>query len=257
LATIRAALEASSPGLAAQELDGLFLGTEEAPSTRGMQYAQAFVGSVEATREESTPHVLAIDIGETIDFTWITVLSRTGMVLGMYRFNTSSPGVPRATFFEYLVAEVAKAARSWRVQVIVCDTAKAGAPVAQSLRTATGLHVEGFGTDAPGKKAALLEALSVALASVSVTVPNVWRSKDLPHGRTVDHVDQLRKEFSELEPRDTPAGKRYWDHPRGGHDDGVVSLALAWHGLEKFPPQRVSKTPASAVSPERKIRRHY
>lgn len=232
LGQIRAGLDASAEGVAAQELEGRYPGTHEAPSLAVLDYARAFVGRVDLAPTHVRPEVLGVDIGETEDFTWFTVLSGRGIVLTMERFNAGSPGVPRATFYPYLEERIASTAKAWRVSKVVIDTAKAGKPICQNVQgrlEGSGILANGYPTDSPGKKSEAIEALSVALGRGDVKIPSRWRCD----GREVEvaQVEQLRKEFQELVPHEFAQGKRRWTHPEGAHDDGVVSLALAWHGL--------------------------
>jgi hypothetical protein len=231
---VRAILDASGKGLSAQELEGRFPGTAEAPSLGVIDYGRAFVGKITIPDAEALPFALGVDIGETVDFTWFTILSRRGVVLAMERFNAGSPGVPRATFYPYLEARIIDAAKRWRVQRVMIDIAKAGKPTWQNVvPKLPGVRVDGFPTDAPGKKSEVIEALSVALGRGDVKIPTAWSAA----GRdvTVENVAQLRKEFEEFIPDELGNGKRRWRHPDGGHDDGIISLALAWHSVRSGP----------------------
>lgn len=227
---VRAILDASAQGASAQELEGRFPATPEAPSLGVIDYGKAFVGKVTLPLGEVQPAVLGIDIGESIDFTWFTVMSSRGVVLAMERFNAGTPGVPRSEFFPYLEERIAAVAKRWRVNRVVIDSAKSGKAIQQNVsRKLSGFKVEALATDAPGKKAAAIEALSVALGRGDVRIPTAWQTSE--GGLEVEHVEQLRKEFEEYVPTELGGGKRRWEHPDGGHDDGIVSLALAWHGI--------------------------
>jgi hypothetical protein len=231
---VRAILDASGKGFAAQELEGRFPGTAEAPSLGVIDYARSFVGKLAIPDAEALPYAMGVDIGETIDFTWFTFLSKRGVVLGMERFNAGSPGVPRATFYPYLENRIVDSAKKWRVQRVIIDIAKSGKPTWQNVTPRLpGVRVDGFPTDAPGKKAEIIEALAVALGRSDVKVPSSWSAA----GRdvNVEHVQQLRKEFEEFIAEELGNGKRRWRHPDGGHDDGIISLALAWHSVRSGP----------------------
>jgi hypothetical protein len=241
LGTVRAVLEATGPGLSAQELEGRFPGTPEAPATGVLDYGRAFVGEVALSVEEALPFVVAVDVGETVDFTWPSVVSRRGVVLHMERWNAGSPGVPRATFYGYLEDQVYDLAIKWRVRLVAFDVAKAGKPVAQTLERRFAKLPEGqrprvvmVDTSAPRKKAEIVEALGVALSNAGLRVPSAWKVGS--DRREVANVGQLRKELEELTATETGPGRRSFNHPPGGHDDGVVSLALAWNALTSAPP---------------------
>lgn len=234
---VRAILDASSSGASSQELEGRFPGTPEAPALGVINYGQAFVGEADLPISDLQPAVLGVDIGETVDFTWFTVLSSRGVVLAMERFNAGTPNVPRDTFYPYLEGRIVATAKRWRVKRVVIDIAKSGKAIHQNVVPKLGgVTVEPFPTDAPGRKSAVIEALAVALGRGDVRIPSSWKSAE--GGIAVDHVPQLRKEFEEFIPTDVGQGKRRWTHPDGGHDDGIVSLALAAHGILGRPPQR-------------------
>jgi hypothetical protein len=238
-------MDASSKRVAAQELEGKFPGTIESPSLGVIDYGRAFVGRVALAGNEASPAVLGVDIGETVDFTWLTVLSVKGVVLAQERFNAGTPGVARATFYPDLETRIWRVASRWGVSRVVIDSAKAGKPISQGVERRfadanSSVEVVAYGTDSPGKKAEAIERLAVALGRGDVRVPASWSVAADPETSAaavvaVDHVDQLRKEFEELVAQDLPYGKRRWTHPEGGHDDGIVALALAFHGLATQP----------------------
>ena len=221
--------------LQAQELGGRFPGTDEAPSLSVTDYARAFAAKdLQLSAEEARPEVLASDVGETVDFTWPVVMSGRGVALYMARWNAGSPDVPRSTFYVFLEEVLAELAIKWGVRKLVLDSSKAGKPVVQNLerrrqerRLGRVESVLGYDCSVPRKKAEAIEAVGVAMAGGSVRVPERWTGPDGDH--VVEEVGWLRKEFSELVVFEHGSGKRSFDHPAGGHDDGVTSLALAWN----------------------------
>jgi hypothetical protein len=233
LDVIAAVLKAKGAAKSLQKIDGRFPGTPESPSLGVINYARAFVGRATLDPLDAIPCVLGIDIGESVDFTWLTVMSSRGVVLWMERFNAGSPGVPRDTFYEWLSAHVEEVAIVWRVRKLVLDIAKAGKPVAHYLagRLKGRFKVEGVDTGINGRKSEIIESLNVATASARVRVPSSWKTGAHDEQR-VDEVAQLRKEFEELTVKENGA-RRSYDHPHGGHDDGIVSLALAWRGISQ------------------------
>lgn len=235
LGALRSVMDATAGAGAttAQELEGRFPGTHEAPLLMGeIDYAPALAEQLELADSQTRGYSLGVDVGETRDFSWLTVLSREGVVLWQDRFNVSTPNVPRKGFYPFLERKVEQVARKWGCKVVVVDTSKAGAGVAQHLTIALGsaATVVGFETGAGNKKSELLEVLGTALSRADVRIPERW----VVPGRDpvqVAWVDYLKKELSELQPTELGKGRRKWDHPPGGHDDGPVSLGLAYHGL--------------------------
>lgn len=235
---VRALLEAGQRGLAAQKTGGRFRGTPEAPSHGAIDVSRAFVPRLVLTEEEARPVALGVDLAESRDWTWFTVLSARGVVLAQERFNNTVPGVPRSGFWSYVADRIRATAERWRVRVVVVDSAKTGAAIVDGFEVrpiGEGVKAEGFPTFVEGKKAEAIEAASLALTRGEIRVPDEWALDGGMAPVHVDWVDYLRKEWEELVPHEGQRGKRTWDHPPNGHDDGPVSLALAWHGLRLAP----------------------
>lgn len=232
LGALRTVMDATAGTTSAQELEGRFPGTHEAPLLMGeIDYAPAMVDRLELSPTQAVGYSLGVDVGETRDFSWLTVLSRDGVVLAQDRFNVSTPGVPRQGFYPFLERRVEQVARRFGVKVVVVDTSRAGAGVAQHLAIALGSFatVVGVDTGAGNKKSDLLEVMGTAMSRGDLRVPERWGGGK--ETTEVQWVDYLKKELSELQPTEYGKGRRRWDHPAGGHDDGPVALALAYHGL--------------------------
>lgn len=237
--------EAVAPSvLQAQELGGRFPGTHEAPSLGAIDYSRGFSEQrLVLSADEARASVLGVDVGETEDFTWFTVLSARGVVLYMERWNVGTPGVPRSTFYAYLEDRIAQVAHDHGCSLVVIDSSKAGKPIVHNLEARRAdqragkrvlFQVVGVETGAGRRKAEAIESLGVAMMSGDVRIAPSWVS---PAGNvvTVEWVGWLRKEFEDLVITNVSQGKRTFNHRVGGHDDGVVSLALAWNGLSTLP----------------------
>jgi hypothetical protein len=233
LEAIGAVLEAGKAGTSSQELDGLFLGTHEATERGVFDYAKAFVGKLQLAPHEAKVAALGVDLGKQHDFTWLTVISVTGVVLYMQRFNASTVNAPREAFYPWVERRIVELVDEWRIPLVIVDTAMQGASFSETLRTkiAPRARVQGFGTDAPKKKAQTIEALGVAMSRLAVRVPEAWVGPDGVEHR-VDHVLQLKRELSELQTQERD-GYRTFNHPPGAHDDGVVSVALAAQAVSR------------------------
>ena len=89
-----------------------------------------------------------------------------------------------------------------------------GGPLIEQLQRMR-LPVQSFHTSAASKTQAI-EALSLAFEQGAVRLPSVqWLIDELLA------FDQER----------LPSGSMRYCAPRGGHDDGVMALAIAWHGI--------------------------
>lgn len=226
-----AVMDAEAEGVQVQEVGGRFPGTEEAPSASSLAFERAFVGDLVLSPEEVRPGALGVDIGETWDYTTFVVISRTGVVLFMRRFKKGDPGVPRENYYSWLEGEIVATARRWRVPRVVIDLAKSGKPVCEAVAQTLGAAmVEGYPTDAVGKKSQAVEALLAAVGRAHVRAPASWRVEG-GTATPVGSLEWLRVEFRDLQVTDYGHGKRQFTHPKGGHDDLIVGLALALHGL--------------------------
>lgn len=237
LEAIGAALEAGSPGTSAQELDGLFLGTHEAPERGVFDFSRAFVSRLSLRESDTHAAVVGVDLGKQHDFTWLTILSRSGVVLFMQRFNASTVNAPRDQFYPWVERRIVELVEQSRIPLVKIDTAMQGASFSETLRRVLGTRarVDGFATDAPKRKAQAIESLGVALSRLTVRIPEVWIGPSGLETR-VEYVHQLKRELVELQVTERD-GYRVFNHPPGGHDDGIVSLALAFQGLGSRAPE--------------------
>ena len=157
LDAIAAAAEAVSPGKSRQELDGLFLGTKEAPFVSPFgQCESAFVERLTLDAAGSRGFVLGIDLGKSVDYTALVVLGARGHVLEIDRFNASSlpSHVRRDQFYVYVEQRVLELQRTWRIPLLKVDTAMMGSAFADGLRQKLGgvALVEGLRTDSASRK---------------------------------------------------------------------------------------------------------
>lgn len=259
--TLRAAYRATSPGLELQELGGRFLGTAEAPGSQILQYVRAFVGKVALKPGRERAVVVGADLGKSEDFVWLTAANVAGVVLAQDRFNMTEVDVSEDAYWPFVADRLIQFAVTWGASRINLDLARGGDQFAAMLRgilqaRKIAIEVVGVDTSSPGKRTDLLEALSMAIGMGRWTVPTAWELEG-QSAVSVAHVETLRVEFKRLQKRMHGSQARY-AHPTGGHDDGIVSNALAWNGLATRPtPQRPRVMPASKVSPQRRIRRSY
>lgn len=231
LATIRAAMNAQRPGLATQELDGKFLGTEEAPLQGAFDWSRAFAGRLQLSREESKPVVLGVDLGAKHDWTVLVVMSAAGVVLELERFKESTVAIAEESFFPYVESRIISMLAKHGIPLVVMDTAWTGASLAQFLGQKLGdrAQVLGFKTDQQGKRDQLIEELGSAMSSGRVRIPTQWTGADGAEHQ-VDNHELFRLECVKLLVEHVGL-KRHFKHPQGGHDDIIVATALAFHGL--------------------------
>jgi hypothetical protein len=150
---------------------------------------------------------IGCDWGRTNDFTVFTVISDCGHVLELDRFRGIEYALQRARL-EAL----------WRrhgCPLIIAEKNAMGGPICEQLRH-DGLKVRAFTTTSQSK-ADIIEALSLAFERGEIRIPN--------HPVLIGELQSF-----EGVPMSGGAMMKY-GAPSGCHDDTVMSLALALHGL--------------------------
>lgn len=151
-----------------------------------------------------------VDWGRSHDYTVVSVLDMdTRQQVALDRFTDTAWVVQRA--------QLATLAADWRPQVIVAETNSMGSPNVEALQ-AEGLPVVGFETTA-ASKSPLIESLALAIERAEV-------------GLLADDVQRGELEAYALER--LPSGRYRYSAPDGKHDDTVMALALAWHGVLQY-----------------------
>jgi len=156
-------------------------------------------------------YVIGIDWGRHNDFTVLIVLdARTGAVVWVDRFTDIDWG----TQFARLKALHERFPRA----AILAESNSMGGPLVEALQRQQ-LPVTAFETTAPSKRA-IIEALALAFERGALTIPNEpW----------------LIDELLAYEQERLPGGLLRYNAPPGGHDDGVMALAIAWHAAHDRP----------------------
>lgn len=156
---------------------------------------------------DGSAFVIGVDWGRTNDFTvFTTINAKTGAVVALDRFTE----VDYATQLGRLQALHQRFPRA----PILAESNSMGGPLIEQLQRLR-LPVRAFHTSAASKTQAI-EALALAFENGAIRLPDVkWL------------VDELMAFDQER----LPSGTMRYGAPRGGHDDGVMSLAIAWSGL--------------------------
>lgn len=102
----------------------------------------------------------------------------------------------------------------WRPDIIVAETNAMGAPQIDHLR-AQGLPVIGFATTMQSKKL-LIDELALAIRTREIRIP--------PHKELTDQLNA----YTTIR---LPSGRERYTAPNGMHDDLVMALAFAYHGV--------------------------
>ncbi len=155
--------------------------------------------------------VIGIDWGRHQDFTVFTVLdARDRAVVAIDRF----------TQIEYAVqiGRLKALRKRFPHAAVVAEANSIGGPLIEQLRR-DGVPVTAFQTT-QASKAKIIEGLAVAFEQGEIRIPPVqWLIDELMA------FDQER----------TAGGLMRYGAPSGGHDDGVMSLAIAWHAQAANP----------------------
>lgn len=150
--------------------------------------------------------VFGVDWGRSNDYTAIAVLdAQSGQVLALDRFNLIG--------WELQRGRLANLAAQWRPDAIWAEANSIGGPNIEALQS-EGLPVIAFTTTARSK-GPLIEALALAI-----------ERGDIALLRDPVLIEELQAYSLER----LPSGGFRYSAPPGGHDDTVISVALAWHG---------------------------
>ncbi len=153
-------------------------------------------------------YVAGVDWGRSHDFTAIAIIDADDrQLVALDRFNQIGWSLQRG--------RLQTLARRWGTQVIWAESNSIGAPNIEALQQ-DGLPVRGFATTAKSKSP-LIESLALAIERGQL------RLLDDP---------VLLGELASYALESLPGGGYRYSAPAGRHDDTVIALALAWHGVE-------------------------
>jgi phage FluMu gp28-like protein len=152
-------------------------------------------------------YVIGVDWGRHEDFTVISVINATtGELVAIDRFTQ----IDYALQLARLQAVHLRFPRA----PILAESNSMGGPLIEQLQKMR-LPVQAFHTSAASKTQAI-EALALAFEQGNIRIPAVqW----------------LLDELLAFDQERLPSGTMRYCAPKGGHDDGVMSLAIAWSGV--------------------------
>lgn len=150
-----------------------------------------------------------VDLGRKQDFTVVTIIdTETGCCVATDRFHQIS--------WTLQCERVAGLCRQFRCSKVFCDATGIGDPLSEQL-SALGVEVEPFVFTAPSRKQ-ILEQLVVAFDNCGITIPST------------EPFVIYKRELESFEYVLDGTTVKY-AAPANMHDDCVMSLALAWHGV--------------------------
>ena len=173
---------------------------------RGIQ--EAVSPAMQRAPIPSHVYVAGVDWGRSHDFTAIAIIDADErQLVALDRFNQIGWSLQRG--------RLRALAQRWGTRIIWAESNSIGAPNIEALQQ-EGLPVRGFATTAKSK-APLIESLALAI--------------ERGHLRLLDEP-VLLGELASYALETLPGGGYRYGAPPGTHDDTVIALALAWHGVE-------------------------
>lgn len=159
--------------------------------------------------ETRNPVVIGVDWARYNDYSvFIAIDTSTHEVLEIDRFNQIDWTMQRGRLLAMT--------QRWKTRRIIAEANSIGEPNIEELRK-DGLSVTAF-TTTSASKAQVINQLALAFEQADITIPN---------------DDVLIGELQAFTMERLPSGNFRYTAPPGLHDDCVISLALAWHGVTK------------------------
>jgi hypothetical protein len=158
--------------------------------------------------QDGHEYIFGVDWGKDNDFTCIAVFDKTTrQLVHMERFNQIRWALQRG--------RLAVLYEQWQPDLIWVEENSIGGPNLEALQD-EGLPVRGFMTTG-ASKGPLIESLALAFEKEELHIIN-------------DPI--VVSELQAYTMRRLPSGRFAYDAPSGMHDDTVIALALAWHGMQ-------------------------
>jgi hypothetical protein len=157
--------------------------------------------------EAGHEYVIGADWGRSNDYTVFSVVDVTARCM---------IDLDRSNRVDYILqrARLQALCDRWRPSQIIAELNSIGQPIIEELQRA-GLPVKGF-TTTNASKAEIIEALALAFEQSSIAILN---------------EPVLLGELQAFAAEPLPGGMLRYAAPGGGHDDTVMSLALAWSAI--------------------------
>lgn len=150
-----------------------------------------------------------LDLAQQNDFSVITILDKdTRQMVDIDRFNQTSWAIQRH--------RIQAMCEKWQIQSLICELNSIGSPNFEALQQ-QGLPVIGFTTTAQSKPP-LIESLVLAFERGEIGI--------FDYPLLIGELEAYERQVNRI------TGRSQYSAPEGLHDDMVMSLALAWHGVQ-------------------------
>lgn len=157
--------------------------------------------------EKGKQYVAGVDVAASVDYTVVTVMdAESKEMVYMDRFNRVD--------YPVLIDRLESVYHRYHLTSMTVESNSIGRPVIDEL-VARGLNIQAFTTTSATKQA-IIQNLQAAFENAQIKVLN-------------DPV--LIGELLSFEAKRNASGSFAYSAPSGMHDDCVMSLAIAWHGL--------------------------
>lgn len=183
---------------------GVFRGIDRAPTCAWQDAAQP-----------NMAYVIGVDWGRHNDFTVFSVMTFQGALVHLERFTDIG--------YELQVGRLKALWQRFGQCPILAESNSLGGPLIERLQRER-LNVRPFQTT-NASKADAIEALSLALENGQISLADD------------DRLAVLKSELLAYDQERLPSGLIRYGAPPGQHDDCVMALAIAWHGV---PPRGLS-----------------
>lgn len=159
--------------------------------------------------EQGRQYVAGVDVAASVDYTVVTVLdAETKEMVHMDRFNRVD--------YPVLIDRLEAVYKRYHLTSMVVEANSIGRPVIDEL-VSRGLNIVPFTTTSATKQS-IIQGLQAAFENAQIKVIN-------------DPV--LVGELLSFEAKRNPSGSFAYSAPGGMHDDCVMSLAIAWSGMQE------------------------
>ena len=177
---------------------GVFRGVDRAPECPWLDHAAS-----------GRSYVIGADWGRHNDFTVFIVLDDLGSLAHIDRFTDIG--------YELQVGRLKALWERFGCCPIMAESNSMGGPLIERLQREK-VNVRAFNTT-NASKADAIEALALALENGQIALPRDER------------IEVLKRELISFDQERLPSGAIRYGAPAGYHDDTVMALAIAWHGV--------------------------